>query len=195
MKPFLWEKLKEKLFFSTEDVANAAGGTGESSNVLCSRYGKKGTFIKLKKNFYILEQIWERYTQLEFFKIANFLQVPSYISCMSALSYYGITTQIQRNWYESISLRRSAKFEAKGTVFNYYKIRKEFYFGFLKEENFFIATREKAFLDAVYLHSFGKYPLDLSSIDVNSFDNETIVRLTEPYPQRTQQKIKEICRI
>jgi len=114
MKPFLWEKLKEKLFFSTEDVANAAGGTGESANVLCSRYGKKGTFIKLKKNFYILEQIWERYTQLEFFKIANFLQVPSYISCMSALSYYGITTQIQRDWYESISLRRSAKFEAKG---------------------------------------------------------------------------------
>jgi predicted transcriptional regulator of viral defense system len=190
-----WGRLKEKLYFTTEDVALVAGITEASAYVLCSRYAKRGILVKLKKNFYILEQNWERYALTDFFRLANFLQVPSYISCMSALSFYGVTTQVQQGWIESIALKRSIKFEARGTTFSYYKIKKEYYFGFEKKENFFIAPKEKALIDAVYLSSFGKYPMDVSSIDTEGLDKTLIKRMMEPYPPRTQNKVRELCRI
>jgi predicted transcriptional regulator of viral defense system len=190
-----WGRLKEKLCFTTEDVALVAGITEASAYVLCGRYAKRGIFVKLKKNFYILEQNWERYALPDFFRLANFLQVPSYISCMSALSFYGVTTQVQQGWIESIALKRSIKFEARGTTFSYYKIKKEYYFGFEKKENFFIALKEKALIDAVYLSSFGKYPMDVSSIDTEGLDKTLIKRMMEPYPPRTQNKVRELCRI
>jgi len=190
-----WERLKNKLYFTTEDVALAAGITEASAHVLCSRYAKRGIFVKLKKNFYILERNWERYGLPDFFRLANFLQVPSYISCMNALSFYGVTTQVQQGWIESIALKRSIKFEARGIIFSYYKIKKEYYFGFEKKENFFIALKEKAFIDAVYLSSFGKYPMDVSSINTESLDEALIEGMIEPYPRRTQSKVRELCRI
>ena len=91
-------ELKNRLFFSTQDVADTYGMTIPSAYVLCSRYVRPGTFIRLKKNLYVLERNWERYGKSEFFQICNFFQVPSYVSCMTALAYYGITTQVQRDW-------------------------------------------------------------------------------------------------
>ena len=190
-----WKILKEKPYFTTGDVALAAGITEASAHVLCSRYATRGIFVKLKKNFYVLEQNWERYALQDFFRLANFIQVPSYISCMSALSFYGVTTQVQQGWIESIALKRSVRFEARGNVFSYYKIKKEYYSGFEKKEHFFIAFKEKAFIDTAYLSSFGKYPMDVSSIDTECLDKTLIKRMIEPYPPRTQKRVRELCRI
>jgi hypothetical protein len=49
--------------------------------------------------------------------------------------------------------------------FKYLKVKQPFYSGFFRTENFFIAEPEKAFADAVYLTSIGKYSLDFESIN------------------------------
>jgi predicted transcriptional regulator of viral defense system len=82
--------------------------------------------------------------------LANFIVSPSYISFATALSYYGLTTQVQQNFFESVSLYRTKITEIDGNIFKYSKIKEEFYFGFVKKDNFFIATPEKALVDSLY---------------------------------------------
>ena len=188
-------KLKEKLYFTIEDAASAFDIKLVSAYVLCNRYVKKGIFIRLKKNFYILEQNWENLSNEDFFQLSNFLQVPSYISFMTALSAYEITTQVLRNFYESAGLKRSVKFRKGQVSFNFYKIKKEFYFSFKKKNNFFIATKEKAFVDIVYLYSFGKYKIDLSSINVDALDKDRISEIIKVFPEKTKSAVKRICKI
>lgn len=187
-------KLQSKRFFNTFDVAQVCGIKPESAWVLCSRYVKEGIFIRLKKNTYTLERNWKSWAKDDFFGISNFLQVPSYISFMTALSFYGVTTQVQRDFFESASLKRSRKFEIEGVLFNYYKLKKQYYSDFNKTGGFFIASKEKAFVDSVYLYSFGKYKIDLSSIDLNKLDKAKVKKIIQAYPLKTKVIMEKLCR-
>lgn len=79
--------------------------------------------------------------------------------------------------------------------FNYHKLQERLYFDFVKERELFIATREKAFVDALYLHSFGKYRLDLSAINMERLDRRRIDILSAGYPEKTRNMIRRICGI
>ncbi|MBI5407937.1 MAG: hypothetical protein HZA14_01065 [Nitrospirae bacterium] len=195
MKYDIVRKLKGNLFFTVEDLQDLLGIKPESARVLCTRYTRKGFFIRLKKNFYVLSERWEGFSREEFLKISNVLQVPSYISFMTALSLYDVTTQVQRGFYESASLKRSVRFDIKGTAFNYYKLQGKYYSDFIKKDGLFIATKEKAFIDSLYLYSFGKYKLDFSSIDLDKLDKGRIAGMIEVYPQKTGNIIRKLCRI
>lgn len=188
-------KLKEKIYFTVEDLENLLGIKPESARVLCVRYTKKGLFIRLKKNFYVLAEKWENFKKEDFLRISNILQVPSYISFMSALSFYGVTTQIQQSYFESASLKRSVRFNIKGVVFNFLKLKKRYYFDFVKNGDIFIATKEKAFIDSIYLYSFGKYKIDFSSLDLDKLDKNKIRGIIKLYPQKTIKIVKDLCRI
>lgn len=187
--------LKKKLYFTIEDLVDILKIKPESAWVLCNRNIKNGGFIRLKNNFYVLSDNWESFSQEQFFKIANYLQVPSYISFMTALSIYDVTTQVQRNYFESVSVKRSKKYDIQGVAFNFYKLSKNYYFNFIKKGDVFIATKEKAFMDAVYLSSLGKYKLDFDSIDLNKLDKKEIKRILKRYPMRTKAQLEKVCGI
>jgi len=189
------ENLKRKKFFKVEDVAETLGIKRTSAQVLCSRYVKKGYFLRLKNNFYLLANNWDNFNFDDFLGIANFLQVPSYISFMSALSIYEITTQLQRDFFESASLKRTARFNTKGVEFNFYKLKKEFYFGYSKSKNIFIASKEKAFVDAIYLYSFGKYSIDFDSLSLGKLNREKLLKIIKIYPDKTKNIIIKLCKI
>ena len=142
-----------------------------------------------------MEQNWQGLPLQEFLKISNFLQVPSYISFMTALSFYEITTQVQRNFFESASLRQSKKIDVKGAVFNFYKLKEQYYFDFIKKDSVFIATKEKAFVDSVYLYSFGKYKFDFSSIGLNKLNKNRVKDIVSIFPQKTKAAVKKLCGI
>lgn len=188
-------KLKNKLFFTVSEVAETLGIKRESAWVLCNRYVKNGLFVRLKNNFYVLSQDWDRLGQESLFRLANYLQVPSYISFMTALSYYEVSTQVQRDFVENACLRRSVKFQIQGKELNYYKLKKRLYFDFIKKEDFFIATKEKAFLDALYLYSFGKYKLDFDSLDLKKLDTRRLKKIIKVFPDKTIKIARRICRI
>lgn len=189
------QKLSGRLYFTAGDVAELLNLKTSSARVLCTRYAKKGIFLRLKRNFYVLDQSWKGYSREDKLKIANFLQVPSYISFMTALSLYEVTTQVQRDFFESASLKRSVRFDQKDTVFTYYKLKRQYYFDFIKREDIFIATREKAFVDAVYLCSFGRYAVDFDSLDMAKLDRDRIRTITTVFPAKTKNIVERICRI
>lgn len=188
-------KLKEKFYFSVDDLQDLLKIRRESARVLCSRYTKNGIFVRLKRNLYVLNENWENFARQDLLKMANFLQVPSYISFMTALSVYEVTTQVPRGFLESASLKRSIKADIKGVIFNYYKLKKQYYFGFIKKDNIFIATQEKAFVDAVYLCSFGKYRLDFDSLSLDKLDKDKLREVLKVFPRKTKTMVKKLCRI
>ncbi len=187
--------LRNRLYFNSQDVADVLGIKPSSALVLCARYVKKGLFIRLKKDLYSLKERWYENSTRDFYRISNILQVPSYISLMTALSFYEVTTQVQRGFFESICLKRTRRFEIEGIIFNFYKLKRELYFDFTKYDDFFIATKEKAFLDAMYLYSFGKYTLDVDSIDLAKFDIQRMKKLLKNFPKKTKMTVERICRI
>jgi predicted transcriptional regulator of viral defense system len=190
-----FQKLYNLPYFTGEDVANLLGIQRTSASVFCSRYAKRGLLVKLKNNFYITSQKLKDVSIDELFSIANVLQVPSYVSLMTGLAYYEITTQVQRYFIESASLKRSIEYEPEGVKFKYYKLNKAFYSDFVKINNLFIATKEKCFLDAVYLYSFGKYNIDFSSLNLKKLDMNRLEKLLKNYPVKTKKLVRKLCRI
>ena len=164
-----------------------------SARVLCSRYVRQGVLIRLKKGFYTTAWKWENLNRQDFFKIANILQVPSYISLMSALAYYEVTTQAQNNYQENICLKRSIVYNVREAVFNYVKVQARYYGDFVKTDGIFIATKEKAFVDAAYLYSFGKYKFDVDSLDMKKLDIKKLRSIIKIYPQKTKETVKRLC--
>jgi predicted transcriptional regulator of viral defense system len=172
-----------KLFFSYNDIAQKLGITPQAARVSAARYVKQGLLLRLKRDMYMLKDTWKDLDIKQKFKIANYIQTPSYISLLTALEYYDITTQMQQNFVESIALKRTKEIIIEETVFNFKRIDKKLYFGFLKLKDVFIAEPEKAFLDGIYLTSIGRYRLDMASIDFNKLEREKVLTLLKQFPQ------------
>lgn len=185
----------KKLTFTQKDVENLLKINLTSARVLLVRYVKNGYVIRLKRNVFILKEKWENLSLEQKFYIANILQVPSYISCTTALSYYGYTTQVQQNFIESVGIYRTKQINVENSVFKYIKLNKKYYFDFIKKDNFFIATPEKAFIDSLYLMIKGRYSIDLSAVDQRKFDKNKIAKILKKYPQKISKAILNLCKI
>lgn len=186
------EPLFDRTFFTTLDVANLLGYSLEYARVFCTRYTKKGVFIKLRKGLYVLSFKWRYLTTEDLFKISAFLRVPSYISLTTALSYYRITTQMQQGYFESITIKNSKYYEIEGVIFKYYKVNGKFFDNYEKRNGYFMATREKAYLDAIYLYSFGKHRLDIDSIDYSKLNKDALFSLAEGFPKKTIKTLEKL---
>jgi len=173
-----------KLYFTYQDVAKILSISEDSARVLCTRYVKQKYLIRLKRNFYILKERWDNITSNQRLELANILQVPSYISLMTALSFYEYTTQVQQKFIESVSLYRTFTKDIEGVVFNYSRIKRDYYFGFSKKNSIFIASPEKAFIDSLYLNYLGKYNLDLSSLNLEKIDRKSCENILKKYPSK-----------
>lgn len=177
------KKIKN-LYFTYQDIAKVLSIAENSARVLSTRYVKQKYLIRLKRNFYILKERWDNITSHQRLELANLLQVPSYISLMTALSFYEYTTQVQQKFIESISLYRTFTKDIEGFIFNYSKIKNDFYFGFSKKNNIFIASPEKAFIDSLYLNYLGKYNLDFNSLNLEKIDKKSCENILKKYPSK-----------
>jgi predicted transcriptional regulator of viral defense system len=174
----------ERLYFGYEEIARVLGIGLKSAAVSANRYTRQGMLIRLRRNLYILASRWKGIGREEQFELAGLIQAPSYVSLTTALAYYDITTQVQQEFVESIALKRTKKADVKGTIFNYSKIDKQLYFGFRRERSFFIASPEKALLDAVYLMSLKRYNLDISAIDTGKMNMAQLRSMAKKFPAK-----------
>jgi predicted transcriptional regulator of viral defense system len=190
MKAFDLNKIR-KPYFGYEEIARVRGISLSSAKVTASRYVRQGLLLRLKKNLYVLREVWKAADREDKFRIANLGQSPSYVSLMTALDYYEITTQMQQDFFESVALKRTKEILVDGSVFRYTKIDEKLYFGFKREKSFFIASPEKALLDAFYLMSYGRYALDLSALDADKLDGQMMKRLSRKFPLKTRKMLKK----
>jgi len=181
----------DKLYFGYEEIARVFDISHSSAKVTASRYVRQGLLLRMKRNLYVRRDVWNATGVTEKFVLTNLGQVPSYISLTSALEYYEVTTQVLRDFFESVAIKRTKEISLNGSIFRYSKIASELYFGFRKENGFFIATPEKALLDAFYLMSYGRYSLDIPALDSAKLDRGEIKRLSKRFPLRTRRMLKK----
>ena len=181
----------DKLYFGYEEIARAFDISLSSAKVTASRYVRQGLLLRMKRNVYVRRDVWNATGVTEKFVLTNLGQVPSYISLTSALQYYEVTTQVLRNFFESVAIKRTKQISLNGSILRYSKIAEELYFGFRKENGYFIATPEKALLDAFYLMSYGRYSLDIPALDSAKLDRGEIKRLSKRFPLRTRRMLKK----
>lgn len=184
----------KKLILSIEDIAEILSISKESAKVTANRYVKQKLLIRIKKNLYITPVKFDNLKENEFFQLANYMQVPSYISFASALSYYNIYTQQLRGVIESAALKRSKTFYVDKIEFRFILVKTIFYKGFVTENNFFIATPEKALADAVYLSSLGKYNLDFNAIDFGKISKSEVNEYIKLTNSRTKTFWDNLCK-
>jgi predicted transcriptional regulator of viral defense system len=180
-----------KPYFGYEEIARIRGISLDSAKVTASRYVRQGLLLRLKKNLYVRWDVWNSASKADKFRLANLGQSPSYVSLMTALDYYEITTQMQQDFFESVAVRRTKEIQVDNSVFRYSKIDEKLFFEFKKENGFFIASPEKALLDAFYLMSYGRYSLDISAMDADKLDRQTIKQLSSEFPLRTQNMLNK----
>jgi len=188
-----YAKLKDikRLYFGYEELSKALEISLPSAKVSAHRYVKNGFLIRVKRNLYVLRDRWDMLSKEERYILANMAEVPSYISLFTALGYYEVTTQIQRDVVESISVKRTKEVVVDDLLFIYSKINRNLYFGFSKIGGYFMASPEKAFLDSVYLNSLKKYSFDHSSIDINKLDIKKLKAESKKFPSRTREALKK----
>jgi len=183
-----------KLIISVDDIVKALSISKESAKVTANRYVKNGSLFRIKKDFYITTNKYENLNEKELFKIANAIQVPSYISLASALAYYNISTQQLRGIIESVTTKKTNLVKAKEFSFNFILIKKNLYTGFILEDDIFIALPEKALADIVYLSSLGRYSCDFDAVDFNKLNKNKVTEYIRVTNQRTIKYWEAICK-
>lgn len=184
----------DRLFFTSSDVAESLGIRQESAVVLCNRYVKAGLMIRMKRDLYILKERWRYLKPAEILLIANRLQIPSCLSLTTALSFHRATTQIQPLYVESVAAKQG-EYDVQGTLFRYFKIKQELFFGFDRRDGLFVASAEKALWDAVYLQSLGRYSLDAAALDLTKINKDDLDGMSFRFPDRTVRLMEKLWKV
>ena len=72
-----------KFYFGYQDIARALGISAASAKVSASRYAKLGVLIRIKRNMYVLHQVWDAAGREEKFVIEGFCK--SFLSSPSMI--------------------------------------------------------------------------------------------------------------
>lgn len=166
-------------------------------------FSKTGAIKKLRKNIYVKEDY-------DIYELANKLYAPSYVSLETVLSKEGLIFQYYQSVFSVSYLSRSL-FVASNEL-RYRKINDEILFnhqGIERINQAEAATKERAFLDAVFLykdyHFDNLRPLDWEKInDIKTIYNSKIFnkRVDEYYkiyqtdhvwPDKTQNRFNQLA--
>lgn len=134
--------------FTTKDLALL---WGEPDTNLVKRrvyrYVKSGKLYAIRKGIYTKDKNYDR------FELATKIYTPSYVSMETVLSKEGIIFQHYSQIFVASYLTR--EITCDGQIYMFRKLKDSVLAnlaGIDKKENYFIASKERAFLDMLYLH-------------------------------------------
>ena len=110
-------------------------------------YAKTGKLINLKRGLYALSKDYE------YFELASKLSNPSYISLETVLAAEGLVFQSYETIF-SVAFKNSS-FQLEGRDYVFKQVKKSIISdtrGLVNKNNYWIADKERAFLDVLYLY-------------------------------------------
>jgi len=190
MKPGLLKKIKavRKSYFTVSDLEKLFGLKRKSLYVALSRLLAQGWLKRLRKGIYQLSDV-----PSDVERIANQLYRPSYLSFESAMSRYGILSQIPFA-VSFATPRRSKRVSVEGTEVEFRQIKKELFKGFHLKEGLFIAEPEKALMDQLYLTSLGKASIDPQGLNLREISKKKLLQWSALYPSRAQSSARALLK-
>lgn len=136
---------------------------------------KSGILKKIAKGKYYLS-----INKPDELQIANFLYSPSYISFESALNFYGILIQVSYPITSATPLR-AFRTTVDEREFTYSHLGPKLYFGYVKKNDLFIASPEKALADELYLVSKGIKNIDTTELDLRAIDKKIFTSIVKKF--------------
>lgn len=175
-----------KAYFTVADLEKILILERNSLYVTLNRLVKSGVLQRLSKNIYAL---FTEEVDLE--KIAIEIYFPSYLSFEQALSQYGVLSQIP--YTLTFATVRPTKLKTIGNVaIEYSHLKKELFFGFILKNGKYIAEKEKALLDQLYMVSMGKKSLDIEELDLKNIDRKKLDEYAKKFPTRIKSLLKRL---
>jgi len=160
--------------------------SGEKSPDLLKRrlhyYVKKGELYAIRRGFYAKDAAYDR------FELATKIYTPSYISFETVLAEAGVIFQ----HYDTIFVAtyQTKEIECDNQVFSFRKVKDTVLTtttGIENRGNYFIASKERAFLDVIYLnkeyHFDNLTPLDRNKIEalLPLYNNKRMIQSVDRY--------------
>ena len=172
----IYKKLikSKKQIYTVSDLKKVLGLRKDNSVYQAiKRLKKEGLLEGLSNGVYHLTD-----TPSNDFVIANNLYYPSYISLETALNYYGILIQTPYI-ISSITTRRNKLIKQQEKEFIFFHLKGDYFFDYIKEKDFLIATPEKALIDTIFFNSIRKLKTDLSELVLEQINKKRLLKLKE----------------
>lgn len=175
-----------KAYFNMADLEKMLGLKRESLYVTLNRLVKAGVLDRLAKNIYSL---FSEPVDIE--KIANELYFPSYLSFEQALSQYSILSQIPYA-LTFATIRPTKKVVIRNIAVEYSNIKKGLFFGYTLKNGKYIAEKEKALLDQLYMVGMGKRSLDIEELDLKEINKEKFMEYAKKFPSSIAPLLNQV---
>jgi len=136
-----------KTIFSIQDVSLMWGEENEITiSIRLNKYVKVGKLIRVRRGLYVKDKNYDR------FELATRIYTPSYVSFETVLTREGVNFQYYGNVFTASYINREISVGEQKITF----VRMKDYVlsnttGIEHKEGYAIATRERAFLDRVYV--------------------------------------------
>ena len=173
-------------YFSVADMEMITALSKASLKVALSRLTAKKILTRVKRGVYQLSL-----AEIDVKKIANQLYYPSYLSFESALSIYGILSQIPYT-QTFATVKKSKKMNLNNTEVEFTQIKNDLFFGYLLENGIYIAEAEKALLDELYLISRGKRTLNIEELNLKEIKEEKMDEYAKKFPSYIMAEVDKI---
>lgn len=181
----LFEK-QQKKYLSLKELHNFTRTDKQTLKVILSRMKKKQEIYALGNSFYAINP-----QEVNFEQLACELNRPSYISLESALSHYGILSQIPSS-LTLITPQKTVHYNLNHQRIEYSKIKNKLFFGFTIQGQIAIAEAEKALLDELYFIGIKKRSLNLGELDLSKINKEKFKEWLSFFPPSTKKLAQEI---
>lgn len=150
--------------FRIEELENYFKEPPASIRVQLSRFCRNKKLIHLKKNCYTLPDFHP-----DVFVIAQQMVQPSYHSLEAVLSHSGIIPE-GTSFYTLVTSQKTQNYKNEFGNFSYRHLPPNLFFGVeQREDGAWMATKEKALLDYLYLNS-AKFKSDFGCFKAERFD-------------------------
>jgi hypothetical protein len=169
--------------FRRQDAEKVAPHTA----IFLSRALKDGLIHHINRGNYINSFLYG-FPALE--DVACFLKPPAYITCEWALNIHGISLQapvVCTVVTLSTSVGKKRNVQYQGITIEFSKISDRFFFGFIKRDNYYLATPEKAILDTLY---YRRMIPAFDELDLDDVDYETLVKMAAEFPSTVSRAVK-----
>ncbi len=174
----------KKDYYTIPDLEKILDQKDNNLLVTLARLEKRGDIKRIFRGVY---QLPDQPTNI--LAVATQIYQPSYVSFESALSIYGILSQVPYT-VTLATTKKPKKIMIENTVCEYRRIKPGLFFGFALKDNVYQASPEKALLDQLYFVSKGKATLDLEALDLTIVNKTALRSMMKEYTQATRRLVR-----
>lgn len=168
-----FKKYKDTKIFSINHFKLLAGVSGHNLRVSLFRLNQKQLVKRICRGFYA-----NPFNSPTIEEISSQIYYPSYISRESALSFYGILSQIPQVT-TCVTPNLPHIFKTSYGIIEYRQIKRDLFRNFVRKKGYFIAEPEKALLDYLYFSRLKMREEKLAGLDLEGFTKRKLMVYAE----------------